>query len=39
MTTANASNVIVSAWEQEASAVEQDFERMFRDLLRSPSVR
>ena len=31
MTTANVSNVIVRAWSQDAAAVEQDFERMFRD--------
>ena len=31
MSTADISNVIVSSWDQDATAVEQDFERMFRD--------
>jgi RNA polymerase sigma factor (sigma-70 family) len=31
MSTANVSNVIVRPWEQDAGAVEQEFERMFRD--------
>src|SRR5215216_2773972 len=31
MSTANVSDVIVRAWGQDASAVEQDFERMFRE--------
>jgi RNA polymerase sigma factor (sigma-70 family) len=31
MSTANVSDVVVSAWDQDAAAVEQDFERMFCD--------